>query len=128
MYTLVSVIHIIVSIVMVIAVLLQVGKGATMGSTFGGGASSQTIFGSAGPATFLTKITVGCAVIFMLTSMYLTYLSGKTRISSIMSNVPAVTVPPQGKPAAPAQAVPPASATQPGKAPLAPAPQSAPAK
>lgn len=113
MYTLISVIHITVSIIMVIVVLLQVGKGASIGSTFGGGASSQTIFGSAGPATLLTKITVGCAVIFMLTSMYLTYLSGKTRTTSIMSSVPSVSVPPSG--------------AQPGKAPLAPAP-GAPAK
>ncbi len=127
MYTLVSAIHIIVSIIIVIVVLLQVGKGASIGSTFGGGASSQTIFGSAGPATFLTKITIGAAVIFMLTSTYLTYLSGKTRTSSIMSNVPSVTVPPSGRQAAPAQAVPPAGAQQ-GKVPLAPAPQSAPAK
>ncbi len=123
MFTVTTVIHIIVSLLMVIVVLLQVGKGATIGSTFGGGASSQTIFGSAGPATLLTKITVTCAVIFMLTSLYLTHLSGKTRTSSIMSNVPTVTVPPSGSRTAPAPATP-TSGAQSGKAPLAPAPPS----
>ncbi len=117
MYTLTTVIHIFVSLLMVVVVLLQVGKGATIGSTFGGGASSQTIFGSAGPATLLTKITIGCAVVFMLTSMYLTYLSGKVRSSSIMGNVPSVAVPPQGTRPTQAPAIPP-SGVQSGKAPV----------
>ncbi|OGQ07842.1 MAG: preprotein translocase subunit SecG, partial [Deltaproteobacteria bacterium RBG_19FT_COMBO_58_16] len=67
MFTAITVIHIIVSIVIVIAVLLQVGKGASIGSTFGG-ASSQTLFGSAGPATLLAKVTYAGVAIFMVTS------------------------------------------------------------
>ncbi len=106
--TIVSTIHIIVSFIMVIAVLLQVGKGASIGSTFGGGASSQTIFGSAGPATLLAKVTYACAGIFMLTSLFLTYSASRRRSSSIMQNVPAATAP---APAAPAQ--PQAPAAQP---------------
>lgn len=90
MVTLTVVIHVIVSIIIIIAVLLQSGKGATMGSTFGGGASSQTVFGSAGPATMLAKVTGICAAIFMLTSLYLTYQSSKGK-ASIMSTVPAAT-------------------------------------
>ncbi|MEK7773907.1 MAG: preprotein translocase subunit SecG, partial [Deltaproteobacteria bacterium] len=50
MFTLVVIIQIIVSIIMIIAVLLQSGKGSAIGSSFGG-ASSQTLFGSAGPQT-----------------------------------------------------------------------------
>ena len=104
--TITTIIHVIVSIIIIIAVLLQVGKGASIGSTFGG-ASSQTLFGSAGPATILTKITYACVAIFMLTSLFLTYTSGKSRTKSIMSDVPSTaapleapaTMPPAGLPA-----------------------------
>ncbi|MBI5810271.1 MAG: preprotein translocase subunit SecG [Deltaproteobacteria bacterium] len=121
MFTTAIIIHIIASIVLIIAVLLQVGKGATMGSSFGG-ASSQTVFGSAGPTTFLAKITSACAVIFMLTSLFLTYSSSKQRSSSIMSKLPSVA--PAAKPASPAG--PPqgeAPAGMPLQQPSAPAPQ-----
>ncbi|MDP2689960.1 MAG: preprotein translocase subunit SecG [Deltaproteobacteria bacterium] len=95
MFTVATVIHIIVSVVIVIAVLLQVGKGASIGSTFGG-ASSQTLFGSAGPATLLAKITYACIAVFMVTSLFLTYSSSKRKATSIMSDVPAVTAPTTG--------------------------------
>src|SRR3972149_2586299 len=89
MHTAITVLHILVSIFLVIVVLLQVGKGATIGSSFGG-TSSQALFGSSGPVTFLNKITIACAVIFMLTSLYLTYLSGGRRVGSVMGSVPSV--------------------------------------
>lgn len=108
MVTLAVIIHIMASVVIVIAVLLQVGKGAGIGSTFGG-AGSQTLFGSAGPTTFLAKVTIGCAAIFMATSMFLTYTSTKQRSASIMSKVPAVTRP---APAQPAQSALPAQPAQ----------------
>lgn len=95
-------IHFFVSGVLILSVLLQSGKGASIGSTFGG-ASSQTLFGSAGPATFLTKITAVCAFIFMVTSLYLTFTVGKRRTSSLMQSAPAITVP--AKPAAEAPPV-----------------------
>lgn len=125
MHTLVVVIQLIVSIVLIIAVLLQVGKGATMGSSFGGGSSSQTVFGSAGPATLLAKITWVCLVIFLLSSIYLTHLSAKAKKSSIMSEVPAVTnpiAPATQSTAAPAAAPQAPTATAPAvPAPAAPA-------
>ncbi|MDO8304070.1 MAG: preprotein translocase subunit SecG [Sedimentisphaerales bacterium] len=113
MFTAITVIHIIVSIILVLAVLLQVGKGASIGSTFGG-ASSQTLFGSAGPATILAKVTYVGIAIFMVTSLYLTYTSSRSKASSIMSDIPAVSAPEakqgapeqQAVPAAPAPAVP----------------------
>lgn len=70
------VIHIIVCIALILIILLQSGKGADIGAVFGGG-SSQTVFGSTGAATFLSKITIGAAVIFMITSIILTYFSGR---------------------------------------------------
>ncbi len=66
--------HIIICIALVLIVLLQTGKGADMGATFGGG-SSQTLFGSTGASTFLTKSTTFVAVAFMVTSLALAYLS-----------------------------------------------------
>ncbi len=75
MSTFILVLHIFVSIALVLIVLLQSGKGADMGSAFGGGAS-QTLFGSTGASTFLSKATTAVAIIFMLTSLYLAYVSG----------------------------------------------------
>jgi len=73
MYVLLIVIHLLTAFLMVGAILLQSGKGAEIGATFGG--SSQTIFGGRGAATFLSKFTWGCAVIFMMTSLGLAILS-----------------------------------------------------
>ncbi len=100
MFTLVIAIHLLVSIVMIVAVLLQVGKGASIGSTFGS-SSSQTIFGSAGPATLLAKVTYGCAAIFMITSIALTYMSSQAKTRSIMGDEPAASAPAGAAPVAP---------------------------
>ncbi len=67
------VLHVSVCIILIAVVLLQRGKGAEMGAVFGGGASS-TVFGSRGAGTFLSKLTTGCAVVFMLTSLSLSYI------------------------------------------------------
>jgi len=64
-------------------VLLQTGKGADMGAAFGGG-SSQTLFGSTGASTFLTKATTAAAIVFMLTSLGLAYMSGHKTGDSIV--------------------------------------------
>jgi len=78
-------IHVAVCVALILIVLLQKGKGASMGAAFGG--SSQTVFGSAGATSFLHKITVAAAVIFMLTSLTLAFLFGKGATSSIMKGV-----------------------------------------
>jgi preprotein translocase subunit SecG len=65
-------------------VLLQSGKGAEMGVSLGGGAG-QTLFGAGGPATILTKITTGVAILFMVTSLTLAYMSGHKSDSSVMT-------------------------------------------
>ncbi len=74
MYTLILIIHLIVCITMILIIIFQSSKGAEMGAVFGGGAS-QTAFGSSGPQDFLEKVTVVCAVVFMLTSLTLAYMS-----------------------------------------------------
>ena len=82
------VVHTIVCIALILIVLLQTGKGADMGAAFGGG-SSQTLFGSTGGATFLTKLTTVAAIVFMLTSLALAYMSGHRSSSSVMMEQPA---------------------------------------
>ena len=74
--TLVLIVHIIVCIALILIILLQSGKGADIGAVFGGG-SSQTLFGSSGATPFLSKVTIGAAVIFMCTSIFLTYFGGR---------------------------------------------------
>ncbi|MBS25367.1 MAG: preprotein translocase subunit SecG [Gammaproteobacteria bacterium] len=70
MQTLVVVVHVITAIVIVGLVLLQQGKGADAGASFGAGAS-QTVFGSSGSGNFLVRATTVAAVIFFVTSLSL---------------------------------------------------------
>jgi preprotein translocase subunit SecG len=81
MYALLIILHIVACLVLILIVLLQAGKGADMGAAFGG--SSQTVFGSSGAGTFLGKMTAGVAILFMLTSLALTYTASH-RSSSLM--------------------------------------------
>ena len=85
MQFLITAIHIIVCVTLILIVLLQRGKGADMGSAFGG--SSQTVFGSAGATPVMGKITAAAAVIFMLTCLSLAYIHGKGISTSIMEGV-----------------------------------------
>ena len=80
MYTLLVIVHVIVCTLMIGAILLQSGKGAEIGAAFGG--SSQTVFGSRGPANFLSKFTVVTAFVFMLTSLSLAILAKDRTFSS----------------------------------------------
>ena len=67
----------------VVLVLLQQGKGADMGAAFGGGGSSQSLFGSRGSATFLSRVTAILALIFFATALGLAYLHTQIGQSSI---------------------------------------------
>jgi preprotein translocase subunit SecG len=78
---LVTILHVAVSVILILVVLLQAGKGANMGAVFGG--SSQTVFGSSGPGSFLGKMTTVIAAIFMITSLVLSY-SASHKASSVM--------------------------------------------
>ena len=80
MYIFLIVIHVMVCFLMVGGILLQSGKGAEIGASFGG--SSQTVFGSRGPANFLSKFTVVVAAIFMVTSLSLAILAKERTFSS----------------------------------------------
>jgi len=88
MSILLIVVHVVVCIALIMIVLLQTGKGADMGAAFGGG-SSQTLFGSTGASTFLSKATTVAAIVFMLTSLTLAYMSGGKVTKSVVSDVQA---------------------------------------
>jgi preprotein translocase subunit SecG len=70
--TIISIIHVIVALALIFVVLLQTGRGSEIGAAFGSG-SSQTLFGSSGSSSFMTKLTTAAVVIFMLTSLVLAY-------------------------------------------------------
>ena len=86
MTTLLTITHILVCLFLVGIVLLQQGKGADMGATFGGG-SNQTVFGADGPMPILSKVTTASAVIFMVTSLALAYISSNDSTSSVMKQI-----------------------------------------
>ena len=85
MTTLLIAVHVIVCVFLICIVLLQHGKGADIGASFGG--SSQSLFGTEGPVPLLNKITTLAAIIFMGTSIALAYLSANKSTGSVMSNI-----------------------------------------
>jgi len=96
MFTFVVIIHVIVSLIIIGLVLLQAGKGADIGSAFGG-SGSQAVFGSMGTPTVLGKITTvvavifTVAVIFMVTSFSLAVLAHKKASTIMPASAPART-------------------------------------
>lgn len=74
MESLIVIFHIVVAIAIIGLVLVQQGKGAEAGASFGGGAS-QTVFGSSGSGNFLTRSTSILAVVFFATSFSLAYFA-----------------------------------------------------
>ncbi len=82
MQTILLLVHVVIAVALVGLVLLQHGKGADAGAAFGSGAS-QTVFGSQGSGSFLTRTTAVLATVFFVTSLTLAYLSvGQTTSSS----------------------------------------------
>ncbi|MEK6584023.1 MAG: preprotein translocase subunit SecG [Nitrospirota bacterium] len=113
MTILLVIIHIIVSIFLIGVVLLQRGKGANMGASFGS-TSSQTVFGSRGPGNFMSKLTTIAAVIFILTSFSLAFLGSSNKGgSSVIPEQTEAPVLPQ-PPAPDAKQIPQAAPAVPG--------------
>ncbi len=99
LYTLIVIVHVFICFLMIGAILLQSGKGAEIGAAFGG--SSQTVFGSRGPANFLSKLTVIVAAVFMATSLSLAILAKQRNVSSTI-----IDMQPKSAPTAPPAAPP----------------------
>src|ERR1700681_4398700 len=115
--------HILVCLMLMLVVLLQSGEAADLAGAFGG-AGSQTTFGPRGAATFLSKATTWCAIMFMLTSMAMTMHQNSTaaplgssvlqQFSKTSKSAPAVPAP-AAPASAPAPAAPASAAPAPSK-------------
>ena len=103
----VIVLHILIALGIIGLVLLQHGKGADMGSGFGGG-SSASLFGATGSANFLSRLTAGLATLFFLSSLGLSYFATHRPQASggVMESIKDLPAPPKPaltpKPVAPA--------------------------
>jgi preprotein translocase subunit SecG len=116
-YFLLVTLHVVICALLIVVIMLQSGEAADLAGAFGG-AGSQTAFGPRGAATFLSKATTWCAIMFMLTSMALTMHQNSTIAStgsSVLQQFSKTSK--QPAPAAPASAPAPAA-----PAPAAPAP------
>lgn len=98
--TVVIVFHLLAALGVVILVLLQQGKGADAGASFGSGASA-TVFGSQGSSTFLSRVTAILATLFFLTSLGLGFVAKEKAdaLSQVGLPDPAVLEVQQSKPA-----------------------------
>ena len=97
--------HILICIILVGTILIQSGKGASMGAMLGGGASG-TLFGARGPATFFQKFTTGLAVLFLFTSVWLAHFARTKTDTSVIDAVTAPAVPTAPVEQPPAEPVP----------------------
>lgn len=126
MYQAIIVIHILLGLSIIGLILMQQGKGADAGATFGGGASGS-VFGAQGAASFLSRTTAILATLFFVTSLGLAWINGNKGAAADFMSTPSAEketvetgLPPVDAPALPA-AVP---APQPeSKAPVAPLPE-----
>src|ERR1700726_3849481 len=91
--------HVVICGLLIMVIMLQSGEAADLAGAFGG-AGSQTAFGPRGAATFLSKATTWCAIMFMLTSMAMTMRQNSTAASSGSSVLQQFSK--TGKPAVPA--------------------------
>src|SRR4029077_1601893 len=118
--------HVVVCFVLIIVIMLQSGNAADLAGAFGG-AGSQTAFGPRGAATFLSRATTWCAIVFMMTSLALSYKRAgpQTGTGSVLEQ----TSQPAPAPAKSTPAPPVQMPSQPApQTPQAPAPSSTPQK
>lgn len=93
MITFLIVLHVVICVLLVIAVLLQFGKGAEMGAVMGGGGASQAVFSSSAKGNFMTKLTSVLAIGFMINSIVLTTLKSRDAKRSLFDNEAPVAAP-----------------------------------
>ena len=87
MDTIVTVVHFITAFLIIALILMQQGKGAEMGASFGGG-GSNTVFGSTGGGSFFGKLTSVLAVIFFLTSLGLALFARNEAALNLSEQIP----------------------------------------
>src|SRR6202049_4472109 len=120
-YFMLVTLHVVICGLLIIVIMLQSGEAADLAGAFGG-AGSQTAFGPRGAATFLSKATTWCAIMFMLTSMALTMHQNSTAASTGSSVLQQFSKTPKTPPAAPAPTAPASVPAPAAPAPAAPAP------
>ncbi len=106
-----TIVHVVTCLFLIAVVLLQHGKGADIGAAFGAGASN-TVFGGRGAGNFLTKLTTAGVIIFMTTSLVLSYFSGANSVSDELRGAPIIEAPIE--PEAPSSLFPEAEPISPG--------------
>lgn len=97
METILLTFHYLICFFLIVAILLQVGKGADIGAVFGG--ASQTVFGGRGPATFLSKLTAAVAIAFLVTSIWLAQISKTRSVETVIGKATATEPAPAAEPA-----------------------------
>jgi preprotein translocase subunit SecG len=100
MYTIILALHLFVCFLLIIAVLLQAGKGSSLGAAFGGGQGD--VFGPGAPVNIMNKITTVVAILFMVTSLLLAVMSTQKTTNSVVDQFQAPAVTEQAAPAEPA--------------------------
>jgi preprotein translocase subunit SecG len=140
---LITLVYYAVCLILIVIVLLQHGKGADIGVSLGGG-GSNTVFGARGAGNFLTKLTTGSAILFMVLAFSLARCTSETTSTDLLSApaTPASEAPKEAAPpaTAPESAAPPSEPggtpsgfeavepPKPSEAPAQPAPPAPPAK
>ncbi|HAV5935419.1 preprotein translocase subunit SecG [Acinetobacter baumannii] len=105
MHSFVLVVHIILAVLMIALILVQHGKGADAGASFGGGGAA-TVFGASGSGNFLTRVTAILTALFFVTSLTLAVFAKKQTteaysLKTVQTTVPAQTTSPETSPNAP---------------------------
>ncbi len=121
LYFILVTLHVIICALLIAVIMLQSGEAADLAGAFGG-AGSQTAFGPRGAATFLSKATTWCAIMFMLTSMALTMHQNSSSVAAGSSVLQQFSKTSKSAPAAPAPTSIPVAPVAPAPAPAAPAP------
>ncbi|MEZ5525386.1 MAG: preprotein translocase subunit SecG [Pseudomonadales bacterium] len=89
MESIILIVHVLLAVAVIALILLQHGKGADMGASFGAGAS-QTVFGSSGSANFMTRMTAILATLFFVTSFGLAIIAKDKAVESAGAGIPEV--------------------------------------
>ena len=87
LYGLILFLHVAICVALIVAVLLQSSKGGGLSGTFGGSGISGGVFGGRGAAPFLVKATTALAVLFMVTSLGLNFLSPAKQDKSVLERI-----------------------------------------
>jgi preprotein translocase subunit SecG len=119
--------HVLVCFVLIIVIMLQSGNAADLAGAFGG-AGSQTAFGPRGAASFLSRATTWCAIVFMMTSLTLSVKRGPSDTASGTGSILEQTQKQAPAPAKTTPAAPIQIPVQPGPAPVTPPAQNQPPK